>query len=584
MLGRILKFNDFFNEDKDFDRFTLIKKIPRVELVAIISSINHLIKSPLDINFNNSFENQVKLINTIFLTHINPDNRKYILGFIKKLNKIFQEEDGNVALFTRVSCLYALNEIVLTDKIEKEQVPNYVFHLLDCENIFKFLLLNNKELLNYSENYNDEMLPDNLGKDFFKVFMFKEIPHNQYYYIQNPINLLNRAVLLFEYLKKTYNNELIEYLGEYQVDSPEEFIGIIGQFFMSRGAMPNLHCFKVPLTDTATINRLDKLSKRGAGRLNIGLKKFEFLEIKKGPFYRCPGEKNNIYLLMDNIFFIEKTYDLFYWDFFFDKLAIGLNQKKREKALKNWGGVVGRFFEEYLKSILEYSFNEHKDIVLKCMDELLVNNGDEFADFYIRKKRKVVIGQAKCSFLPQIDYKEVYSLNDYKRINQEDFFGRFGLYQLVNTTITNFRKYAHEIDDRLPKNKVFIYPVLVTNEPIMSSGLCSQVFGEKFKELLNEKGIEIDNKSYRINRITVVHISEFERLQQSLKDKDFRLDSFLQSYNDNTNSDLTRNFHSQFITFDSLIRKKIKGKAIPQNIIDKREGIFNLMINFLNLK
>ena len=54
MLGRILKFDDFFNENDDFDRFTLIENIPRVELIATISSINHLIKSPLDISFNNA--------------------------------------------------------------------------------------------------------------------------------------------------------------------------------------------------------------------------------------------------------------------------------------------------------------------------------------------------------------------------------------------------------------------------------------------------------------------------------------------------------------------------------------------------
>lgn len=584
MLGRVLKFDDFFNENEDFDRFELIKGIPRVELIATISSINHLIKSPLDIGFNNSFENQVKLIDTIFLTHLNPDNRKYTLEYIKTLNQIFQKENGNVTLFTRVSCLYALNEIILTDKIKNEQVPKYVFHLPDCLNIFKFLLLTNKELLNYSENYNDEMSSDNLGKDFFKVFMFKEIPHNQYYYIQNPINLLNRAVSLFNYLKKTYNEQLAEYLEEYKIDSPEEFVGIIGHFFMSKGAIVNLHCFKVPITDIETINRLDKLSQRGAGRPNVGLKKFEFLEIKKGPFYRCPGKENNIYLLMDNMFFIEKAYDLFYWDFFFDKLAKGLNQKKREKALKNWGGVVGRFFEDYLKSILEYSFNNHKDIVLKCTDELLVDNGDEFADFYVRRKRQVIVGQAKCSFLPQIGYKEVYSLDDYNNISQEEFFGRFGLYQLVDTTIANFREYALQIDQGLPKNKVFVYPVLITNEPIMANGLTSQVFNKKFNDLLIERGIEIDNKSCKINRLTVIHISEFERLQQSLKDKDFKLDNLLQSFSDNTNVEFSRNVYSQFMNFDNLIKKKVKGKAIPKYIIERKEGIFKLMVDFLNLK
>jgi hypothetical protein len=584
MLGRILKFTDFYREDQIVDKFDLINNIPRVELIATISSINHLIKGPLDLSFNNSFENQLKLIETIFLTHLNADNRQYIVGFARRLNDIYQAENGAVTLFTRASCVYALNDIILSDTIINENVPKYLFHIPDCENIFKFLLLNNTELLNYSENYEEEMSSDSLGEDFFKVFMFKEIPHNQYYFIQNPVNLLNRAVLLFDYLKETYNNELIEYLKEYQINSPEEFIGIISNFFMSPGVMPNMHCFKVPVSDKITIARLDKLSIRGAGRPNAGVKKFEFLEVKKGPFYKYAGEESNIYLLMDNIFFVEKAYDLFYWDFFFDKLAIGLNQRKRERELKNWGGIVGRFFEDYIKSILEYSFSDHKDVLLKCTDDLKVANGDEFADFYIRRKRQIIVGQAKCTFLPQIDYKEVYSWSDYESINQEEFFSRFGLSQLVDTTIANFSEYAIQIDKGFPKSKVFIYPILITNEPIISNGITSQVFNERFKELLSEKGLEIENESYRIHRLTVIHISELERLQQSIKDKDLKFDNLLQTYADNTNVELTHNPYSQFMDFDNLIRKKIKEKAIPKYILDKKEGIFKLMIDFLNLK
>ncbi|MCF1192502.1 hypothetical protein LRR18_12980 [Mangrovimonas sp. AS39] len=584
MLGRILKFTDFYREDQIVNKFDLINNIPRVELIATISSLNHLIKGPLDLNFNNSFKNQLKLIETIFLTHLNSENRKYLVGFARRLKDIYVTENGSVTLFTRASCLYALNDIILCDTIINEHVPKYVFHLPDCENIFKFMLLNNSELLDYSRNYEDEMSSDALGEDFFKVFMFKEIPHNQYYFIQNPINLLNRATLLFNYLKGSYNDLLIEYLNDYRIESPEEYIAIISQFFLSPGAIQNLHCFKVPVNDEVTVARLDKLSVRGAGRPNAGVKKFEFLEIKKGPFYKYPGEENHIYLLMDNIFFLEKAYDLFYWDFFFDKLAAGLSRRKRERELKNWGGVVGRFFEDYIKSIFEYSFNEHKDIVLKCTDDLKVKNGDEFADFYIRRKRQIIVGQAKCSFLPQVDYKEVYNIEDYNNINQDEFFSRFGLYQLIDTTVTKFREYAREVDNRLPQNKVFIYPVLITNEPIISTGITSQVFDTKFRELLVAKGIDIDNQSYRINRLTVIHIGELERLQESLKDKDFRFDNLLQTYAENTNIELSRDPYSQFMDFDSLIRKKIKGKAIPKYILDKKEGILKLMINFLNLK
>lgn len=583
MLGRILKFTDFYREDQIVDRFELIQNIPRVELIATISSINYNIKKPLDLDFNNSFENQARLLETIFLVHNNPSNRQYIIALVERLRDLYHREYGGVTLFTRVSCLFAINDVIFSEEIENEHVENYVFNINDCENIFKFLLLSNNELLSYSNNYENEITSEALGEEFFKVFMFKEIPHNQYYFIQNPFNLFNRAVLLFNYLKESYENELEDYLEEYKIDSPEEFIAIIGQFFMGKGAIPQLQCFKVPISDTDAVSRLDKLSIRGSGSPNAGLKKFEFLEIKKAPFFKYPGEENNIYILMDNIFFAEKSYDLFYWDFFFDKLADGLNRKERERTLKNWGGVVGRFFEDYIKSIIEYSFAEHKDIVFKCTSDLEVENGDEFADFYIRRKRQIIVGQAKCSFIP-VEYKEVYSLENYNQINQDRFFERFGLYQLVDTTIANFRNYALQIDNGLPLNKVFIYPVLITNEPIISNGVTSQVFDTRFKELLVERDIDLDNASIRINRLTVMHISELERLQQSLKDRDFKLDQFLQAYSDNTNIELSRNPYSQFLSFDSLIRKKVKGKAIPKRFLEKDSGVFKLMIDFLGLK
>lgn len=577
IIGRILKYSDFFKNNKPTNKIDLIIDIPKIELIATISAINHTIKPPRSLDFDNSIKNQIRLIELIYMVHSNSLNKRYCAPYIDRLSEIFQREKGGTTLFTRVSCLYGLNEVIFTDKIKNETIKNYKFTTLDIENIFKFLLLCNEELLAYNDNYDSEMSSEKLGDNFFEAFMFKELPHQQYYYTQNPVNLLQRAISLFSYIKQRYSTELNEFLKDYHLKSPEEFIGIIGKFLISEGNLSQMQIFKIPHTKKDTIARLNKLSKRGSGKPNTGIKKFEFLEIKKSPFYCYHGKNENIYILMDNVFFTEKGYDLFFWDFYFDQL------NKNGVSLKKWGGFVGYFFEEHIKKILNYAFQNHKDIVLKCTNELLIN-GDEYADFYIRRKRQVIIGQAKRTFLPQVNYKEVYSLKDYQNINKEEFYDRFGLSQLVKTSIKKFDKYAHLVDSKLPNNKLFIYPVLLINEAIISQPITSFMFEKKFQELLKSEGIELDSNNIRIGKLTVIHINELENLQQSLKDGDFKLDNFLKGFADNRNPHLMKNNYASFLNFDNYIRKKVSGKAIPDYVKEDKNGFYHLMTDFLDLK
>lgn len=574
----MLKYSDFFNEDPPVDKFDLVKSIPRVELISTISAINHKIKNPISVDFNNSWRNQIKLIELIFLVHQDESNTKYCAEYCRKFLELYRKEQHNIVLFTRVSCLYALNEILFSKTIDHEEIPKYKFELTDLVNVFKFLLLCNIELLSYNDNYATDITLDNLGDEFFEAFMFKEIPHNQYYYIQNPLNLFQRALFLFEYIRKKYSKELDRFVAKYQVKTPEEFIGVIGKYFMSSGTLPQqIHAFYVPHKDKDSILRLNQFSQRGQGKPNTGIKKFEFLEIKKAPFYCAQGKDHNIYVLMDNGFFLEKCYDLFFWDFYFDQLAkSGIN-------LKTWGGYVGIFFEEHIESLLRYSFGDQRDVVLRTTDQLLLR-GKEYADFYIRRKRQLIIGQAKRSYLPQNIFKEVYSLDDYKNIDKEKFYERFGLYQLVETSLKEFENYAKSIDPKLPNNKLFIYPVLLVNDPVVASPIVSFNFDKKFAKLLEEQGIDRDNDKWRVNRLTVIHINELENLQQSLRDKDFRFDNFLQTYADNTNPELSNDIYARFLNFDNFIRKKVKEKAIPEYIKDHEKGIMKLFIEFMQLK
>jgi len=572
-MGRLLKYKDFYADTKPKEKFDLIKDIPRAELIAAISAVNYIIKSPLDQNFNHSLRNQIKMIESIFLVHQNPENRKYIEKIVNELIKTFKDEGAGITVFTRVSCLYSQNEVIFSEKILYEELSGFSYTLVHTENIFKFLLLSNEDLLSYNEEYS-EITSNNLGEDFFEAFMFKEIPHNQYYYIQNPWNLLQRSFDLFQFIKHRYKDELEEFLQEYALDAPEDYLGVIGNFLFGKSSVSQLHVFKVNKTETTTVNRLDKLSSRDEGKASAGIKKFEFLEVKKSPFYKIEGVENNIYILMDSTFLIEKSYDLFFWDFYFDQLRPnGMN-------IKDWGNEVGQFFENYADKIFKNAFKGHRDIIYKATDDLKVK-GFEFADFYIRRKRQIVLIQAKRSFVPQLNFKEVNSLADFNNLDKEEFYNRFGLYQIVESTIETFFTYAPEIDPKLPKNKVFIYPVLLINEPIISMAVTQFIFNKKFEELLLAKKIERNSSRIRIDRLTILHINELEKLEQSIQDKDIKLDNLLLQYSQKREGS-SQNKYAPFTSMDNLIKSKINGKAIPKRNMKKDSGVYKQLISFTN--
>ncbi|NER09988.1 hypothetical protein [Muriicola jejuensis] len=575
MIGRILKYDDFFNDAKPNDRFSLIAHIPRSELIANFSSINHKLKAPLALEFNYTLENQINIISTIFQIHNVKENLKYCKVYLDRLSQIFEHSRGGIAIATRTSCLYALNDLLFSKQIEHEEIIGIKFYPQDFEAIFKFLLLSNEDLLNYNSVYDEEITADNLGSEFFEVFMFKEIPNNQYSYVQNPINLLERSRCLFDYIKSKYSQELKEFTQLYQINDAEDYIKIIANGFFFDSGMTNIQAYRVKKTNKLHIARMDMLSKRGGGKPNTGVKKFEFLEIKKAPLYKlegAEGKDEDIYILMDNTFLIEKCYDLFFWDFYFDVL------KPKGIKIEDWGSEVGKFFEEYSDTILRRIFDKQKDINIKSTNELVVK-GVEYADFLIRRKRQIVLIQAKRTFLPQIKYKEVYSLEDYKEINKEEFYERFGLNQIVDMSIARINEYLYEVDPNTPKSKLFIYPVLLINEPIISMGITTYIFNKKFYDLMNEKRIPLESKEYRISRLVILHIGELERLQKALKKRSIKLDQFLAGYASSTDIKQIRNPYAQFQTLDNYIRKKVKAGAIPDYLM-QGGGIIQKLVEF----
>jgi hypothetical protein len=66
MIGVLLKYSDFFSDKLPLNKFDLVKNIPRVELIATVSAVNHTIKSALSVDFDDSWENQLRQIELIY--------------------------------------------------------------------------------------------------------------------------------------------------------------------------------------------------------------------------------------------------------------------------------------------------------------------------------------------------------------------------------------------------------------------------------------------------------------------------------------------------------------------------------------
>lgn len=580
MIGHPIKYSDFY------DRATLpespidlILDIPKEELIATICSVNTRLKPASEIHFDNSRKTQVECLRTIFLDNNNPINNGISTNFILQ----FLEFPDNYILFTRVTCLYAFQEILNINEFVNERRGNYT--VIQRENIFKFLLIANENLLSYSSSYGeideDGNAVHNMDQSFFEYFMFKELPHNQYFISSNPINAFYKAWCLFDGLNNDsfYQSHLKSFLLEsFGIDDFSEFFRhIVSQFINSNDDNLKIGYLKVPKKLKIAIKILDKLSFRNNFPLpnRDDLKIFDFLEIKKSPLYKSSTTTDpNIetYMFLDNILFVEKTFSLFINDFWFDYL-----KKKNICGRNDWGNFIGdKFNEPFLLKIFKNSFKYNKRIKLFATNELLfdLKKGDgntEYADFYIRQGSKIILAEAKSNYLPMVNgYKTVKTYNDYINLNLDEFYKSYGLLQLAKKTIKLFHDYKKYIKDYNFdfRKKVIIYPVLIVNDPIFSSGFACYAFKKKLKELLEKENVEDDNSSHTIKSLTIFNVTDLQDMEQSLQDGDENIFNIIRYYHSSVNEDRIPTEGSDVVLkrISHTVNKRIPSKLISNRI------------------
>lgn len=574
MMGIPIKYASFYGGEIPENPVELILNIPKDELIATIVSVNSRLKPIASNHFDDSRDTQVECLKSIFLDNKQNDPRVY--NCLPVLRTFLRLPDNNI-LFTRVTCLYALQEIInCNDFVEKE--PEYNFK--NREQIFKFLLIVNDKTITGDENYKNEG-HEELGNDFFEFFMFRELHHNQYNVCSNAINTFYKSWFLLNKIEndlffgKHFQNFLT---WKYQVESIEEVLKfIIWSYINSEDEVLGIRYLNVPNDNLEAIKVLDVLSAHIEYELPIDgdLTKFDFFQLKKSPLYKSKTRdgKNIIsYVLLDDGFFLEKFYSLFINDFWFDFL------KPNEICdRKQWGDFIGsKFFEPFIEDILSESFSNSDNVILRSTTELLFKiegRPIEYADFYVRENQNVALFEVKSGFIPlDHGYKTVSNIDDYRNLDLNKFNKDYGLKQLAEKTLKKFHLYKKEIDDPYFNygRKVQIYPIIVVNDPIISSGIMPFVLKRNFNELLDKENVSKKTKDHNIKDLIIINISQLQDIEQSLKDRKVNFFSMLDLYlsmSDASNPNNNNNKGYKFLrTFEHVLGAKVKDGLISERV------------------
>ena len=571
MMGFLIKYSDFYRTHVPENPIELLLDIPKGELIATIGAVNSRLKPFTSNNFDDSRETQIECLRTIFLDNNNPITQSICLPIIKK---IIQRPVNNI-FFSRVTCLFALQEIINYDSFA-EATPEYNFE--NRERIFKYLLIANDQILTGDKNYKEEGY-QKLGNDFFEFFMFRELHHNQYNQCSNAINIFYKSFYLFNKIESDdfFGQHFINYLTwRYNVESINDFLKhIIWTFIKSYDENLNLRYINVPKDNIQAIEILDMFSSKVAYKVpeKDDLKLFDFFPLKKSPLYK--GEVNDdkeivSYILMDEGFYIEKAYSIFINDFWFDYL-----KPNQICERKDWGNFVGaKFYEPFIEEILKESFLNSPNIILKSANQLLFNIGEgliEYADFYVREKQNVALFEVKSGFIPlDHGYKTVQSLEDYYSLDLDKFNKDYGLTQLAEKTIKKFHLYKTNIlDPNFNFNrKDQIYPVLVVNDPIISSSIVTFVLKRKFTDLLKIQKIEKKTKEHNIKDLCILNLSHLQEMEQYSKDNKINFFKILDLYLEMSDYNNKNNFKDfKFLrTFDHVLNARVKDDLIAKRI------------------
>lgn len=495
--AQILVYNEVYGKDETFKkRIDLIRNIPTEFIICEFSGINYESKPPGKLFYITDPSFQKKWV--LHFVRNKVDQNEVIDGWLKAEKKI--RRDDRIIIFNRASTLFAINELLLRNPCKSSAIK-YKPTKADWLAMFKYYLCINQ--------YIDSRVPREKDKAIgFEDVSAQMLFTNELSINENPILKLNRFVPLYKHL---YNNELYgpllrEYLNDIGFNDGKNYLDTFSNLYVNPGNKTenSMGChYRISKDDIDWLNKLDFLSNR---YLDTAKSEFNLVEIKRSPFYKILTTKEHDYVLLDNQFLIDKIYDIFINEFFFNYL------KPKGVKIEDYKGVIGIFFHEYASSILERTLSE-KYLVYKSLDQLKVNSSKgerELADIYFRQNKRVMIGEIKVTNLTSEQFEG--NIDSFFCNGRDEFYKRFGLSYLVSS-VERFCNEPTLFEDKNTAERYSIFPVLVLNEKYVQAPIIPEIFKKEFDAKLST----VNTGKHIIYPLSLLHVSDLELMDENLK-------------------------------------------------------------------
>lgn len=484
-----LEYETFFGEPTPVERIKLLDGMPKRELLAEISGLNYRLKPKDSIEYDNSYETQVRELKR-FACH--KDLR---LKYLKIFNEFYDKKNNMTAIiFSRQSCLFALEEISKSDLLDVDEK----FEMSKIEvwdNIIKYILCVNECISRINESP---------GEITFEQLNAKLLPLNELSVAIDPLFLPYRGYSLLKYFAKhpILGPELENYIKSFYSVGYEKFVyDVISMYMANKQGDPDFNFwYSVRASDDNTL--FEEFSKKYDDAETIKL-----VRSRKYPFVKINEET---YLLIDNVFLLEKIFSQFIHDFWFDWLKGIKNDGVQKYKIDFYKSVYGYFTESYVKKWIDYMFKARPNYVVLTFDELKlkVQGAEiELADIYIRNANKILLGQVKSGSV----YDNEKFGGDVELLykgSREKFFKNFGVNQIVES-IRLLDANSKRLDSGFPRGRKYeIFPCIIVSDKVFQTPVMADVFNTRFQELI----AEIDTSKIIVHALSLLHINDLERM------------------------------------------------------------------------
>lgn len=494
----ILEYKHLHKRDAPTNRIDLLKGLCKKSVLYELAALNYYLRPNNAFSLDTSLKMQLDR-----LRYFSKTEEHFKCRYSSFFYTNFQSENNYPTLFHRMSCMFAIEEVILSDEIEDIKDFEFSGHS-QWDAIVDYLLSVNSFIINLGGNI--EETDENILEALNPVVL----PLNELCIETDSALVAYRGYQLLKYLSrhKIIGKQLDNYIKREYDLSIEHFVLSIMWIYMAE-SHTNRDCnflFKSSGKDYFMLV-LEKLSSRTHIELSEKL-----LCVRTSPLYKISQNK---YLILDNTSLLEKLYSQFINDFWFSHMKlIKSNNGTPLYTFRDYRGIIGYFFEDYVGKLLKNSFSNYKYSKLLIFDELKINlkGGElEIADAYLRYGKKIILSQVKSG---NIYDKEKYggtTLSLYKK-DRIKFFETFGVDQIVES-ISRMIKYIKRIDNQFQENKLnTIYPCIIVNDRALQTPLMADIFNRRFQEILAEKSFEKLN----IKRLSLIHVSDLEQIESHL--------------------------------------------------------------------